>query len=162
MAQHIEINPDPKSLPLSLADRAMAMARGMQTSNTGTIRVPTGNGNDFIAGKGAQDGANWIDAEGVQHPIVDTSSIDKAAQDAQKAADAAAAKADEAIKQGEQVRKDAQAGIDDARKQAQDAAAKADKARSDLQAEVDANKKATDTAIAAVDAKADKAQSDLE
>ena len=162
MAQHIEINPDPKSLPLSLADRAMAMARGMQTSNTGTIRVPTGNGNDFIAGKGAQDGANWIDPEGVQHPIVDTSSIDKAAQDAQKAADAAAAKADEAIKQGEQVRKDAQTGVDDVRKQAQDAGAKADKARSDLQAEVDANKKATDTAIAAVDAKADKAQSDLE
>lgn len=150
MAQHIEINPDPKSLPLSLADRAMAMARGMQTSNTGTIRVPTGNGNDFIAGKGAQDGANWIDSEGVQHPIVDTSSIDKAAQDAQKAADAAAAKADEAIKQGEQVRKDAQAGVDDVRKQAQDAGAKADGVRSDLQAETTALK----SSISAVDAKA--------
>lgn len=150
MAQHIEINPDPKSLPLSLADRAMAMARGMQTSNTGTIRVPTGNGNDFIAGKGAQDGANWIDPEGVQHPIVDTSSIDKAAQDAQKAADAAAAKADEAIKQGEQIRKDAQAGVDDVRKQAQDAGAKADGVRSDLQAETTALK----SSISAVDAKA--------
>lgn len=150
MAQHIEINPDPKSLPLSLADRAMAMARGMQTSNTGTIRVPTGNGNDFIAGKGAQDGANWIDPEGVQHPIVDTSSIDKAAQDAQKAADAAAAKADEAIKQGEQVRKDAQTGVDDVRKQAQDAGAKADGVRSDLQAETTALK----SSISAVDAKA--------
>lgn len=150
MAQHIEINPDPKSLPLSLADRAMAMARGMQTSNTGTIRVPTGNGNDFIAGKGAQDGANWIDSEGVQHPIVDTSSIDKAAQDAQKAADAAAAKADEAIKQGEQVRKDAQAGIDDVRKQAQDAGAKADGVRSDLESQTTALK----SSISAVDAKA--------
>lgn len=150
MAQHIEINPDPKSLPLSLADRAMAMARGMQTSNTGTIRVPTGNGNDFIAGKGAQDGANWIDSEGVQHPIVDTSSIDKAAQDAQKAADAAAAKANEAIKQGEQIRKDAQAGVDDVRKQAQDAGAKADGVRSDLQAETTALK----SSISAVDAKA--------
>lgn len=150
MAQHIEINPDPKSLPLSLADRAMAMARGMQTSNTGTIRVPTGNGNDFIAGKGAQDGANWIDSEGVQHPIVDTSAIDKAAQDAQKAADAAAAKADEAIKQGEQIRKDAQAGVDDVRKQAQDAGAKADGVRSDLQAETTALK----SSISAVDAKA--------
>lgn len=150
MAQHIEINPDPRSLPLSLADRAMAMARGMQTSNTGTIRVPTGNGNDFIAGKGAQDGANWIDSEGVQHPIVDTSSIDKAAQDAQKAADAAAAKADEAIKQGEQIRKDAQAGVDDVRKQAQDAGAKADGVRSDLQAETTALK----SSISAVDAKA--------
>lgn len=150
MAQHIEINPDPKSLPLSLADRAMAMARGMQTSNTGTIRVPTGNGNDFIAGKGAQDGANWIDSEGVQHPIVDTSSIDKAAQDAQKAADAAAAKADEAIKQGEQIRKDAQAGIDDVRKQAQDSAAKADGVRSDLESQTTALK----SSISAVDAKA--------
>lgn len=150
MAQHIEINPDPKALPLSLADRAMAMARGMQTSNTGTIRVPTGNGNDFIAGKGAQDGANWIDSEGVQHPIVDTSAIDKAAQDAQKAADAAAAKANEAIKQGEQIQKDAQAGVDDVRKQAQDAGAKADGVRSDLQAETTALK----SSISAVDAKA--------
>lgn len=150
MAQHIEIVPDPQSLPLSLADRAMAMARGMQTSNTGTIRVPTGNGNDFIAGKGAQDGANWIDPEGVQHPIVDTSAIDKAAQDAQKAADAAAAKADEAIKQGEQVRKDAQAGIDDVRKQAQDAAAKTDGVRSDLESQTTALK----SSISAVDAKA--------
>ena len=158
MAQHIEINPDPKSLPLSLADRAMAMARGMQTSNTGTIRVPTGNGNDFIAGKGAQDGANWIDSEGVQHPIVDTSAIDKAAQDAQKAADAAATKADEAIKQGEQIRKDAQAGIDDVRKQAQDAAAKADGVRSDLQAEMDEAK--ADAAASSV--KADKASEKAE
>ena len=94
MAQHIEINPDPKSLPLSLADRAMAMARGMQTSNTGTIRVPTGNGNAFIAGKGAQDGANWIDANGKQLPLIDTSRIEAEAEAASK-------KADEAIKQGE-------------------------------------------------------------
>lgn len=121
MAQHIEINPDPKSLPLSLADRAMAMARGMQTSNTGTIRVPTGTGNDFIAGKGAQDGANWIDPEGVQHPIVDTSAIDKAAQDAQKAADAAAAKA-------EQVRADTASAVQSVKDQAASADSKAQKA----------------------------------
>lgn len=159
MAQHIEINPDPKSLPLSLADRAMAMARGMQTSNTGTIRVPTGNGNDFIAGKGAQDGANWIDPEGVQHPIVDTSSIDKAAQDAQKAADAAAAKADEAIKQGEQVRKDAQTGVDDVRKQAQDAGAKADQVRSDLTRQVQDVKSEMDSTVKAAQSSANKAQS---
>lgn len=124
MAQHIEINPDPKSLPLSLADRAMAMARGMQTSNTGTIRVPTGNGNAFIAGKGAQDGANWIDANGKQLPLIDTSRIEAEAESASK-------KADEAIKQGEQIRQDAQAGVDDARKQAQDAAAKAEQVRTD-------------------------------
>lgn len=157
MAQHIEINPDPQSLPLSLADRAMAMARGMQTSNTGTIRVPTGNGNDFIAGKGAQDGANWIDAEGVQHPIVDTSSIDKAAQDAQKAADAAAAKADEAIKQGEQIRQDAQAGVDDVRKRAQDAAAKAEQVRKDTETMVRAVRDSVDAAESKAQNASDKA-----
>ncbi len=136
MAQHIEINPDPKSLPLSLADRAMAMARGIQTSNTGTIRVPTGNGNDVIVGKGAQDGVNRVDANGNQLPLIDTSRIE--------------AKADEAIKQGEQIRKDAQAGIDDARKQAQDAGAKADGVRSDLESQTTALK----SSISAVDAKA--------
>ncbi|MDO8168593.1 hypothetical protein QAA45_01680 [Bifidobacterium breve] len=164
MAQHIEINPDPKSLPLSLADRAMAMARGMQTSNAGTIRVPTGNGNDFIAGKGAQDGANWIDSEGVQHPIVDTSSIDKAAQDAQKAADAAAAKADEAIKQGEQVRSDltrqvqgVKSEMDSTVKAAQSSANKAQSAADAAQKAADKANASTadlDKSVKAVDAKA--------
>lgn len=93
---------------------------------------------------------------------VDQNQIRETAEKLQKAADNAAAKADEAIKQGEQIRQDAQAGIDDARKQAQAAGDKADKVRSDLQAEVDANKQATDAAIAKVDAKADKAQNDLE
>ena len=92
---------------------------------------------------------------------VDQNQIRETAEKLQKAADDAAAKADDAIRQGEQIRQDAQAGIDDARKQAQDAAAKADKARSDLQAEVEANRKATDTAIAAVDVKADKVRTDL-
>lgn len=151
MAQHIEINPDPKSLPLSLADRAMAMARGMQTSNTGTIRVPTGNGNAFIAGKGAQDGANWIDANGKQLPLIDTSRIEAEAESASK-------KADEAIKQGEQIRKDAQAGVDDARKRAQDAAAKAEQTRQAAEAGV-AEAKA-DAAASGV--KADKASAKAE
>ena len=93
---------------------------------------------------------------------VDQNQIRETAEKLQKSADDAAAKADEAIKHGEQIRQDAQAGIDDARKQAQAAGDKADKVRSDLQAEVDANKQATDAAIAKVDAKADKAQNDLE
>jgi archaellum component FlaC len=93
---------------------------------------------------------------------VDQNQIRETAEKLQKAADDAAAKADEAIKHGEQIRQDAQAGIDDARKQAQAAGDKADKVRSGLQAEVDANKQATDAAIAKVDAKADKAQNDLE
>lgn len=162
MASHVELNPDDNVLGLSLGMKAMRLALTQKTHKVGTVRIPTGGDTDVIIGDGAQDGANRIDQDGNQLPLVDTSEIEHGVQQAQKDADAAAAEADEAIKQGEQIRQDAQAGIDDARKQAQDAAAKADKARSDLQAEVDANKKATDAAIAKVDAKADKAQSDLE
>lgn len=161
MASHVELNPDDNVLGLSLGMKAMRLALTQKTHKVGTVRIPTGGDTDVIIGDGAQDGANRIDQDGNQLPLVDTSEIEQGVQQAQKDADAAAAKADEAIKQGEQIRQDAQAGIDDARKQAQAAADKADKVRSDLQAEVDANKKATDTAIAAVDAKADKTQSDL-
>lgn len=162
MASHVELNPDDNILGLSLGMKAMRLALTQKTHKVGTVRIPTGGDTDVIIGDGAQDGANRIDQDGNQLPLVDTSEIEQGVQQAQKDADDAAAKADEAIKQGEQIRQDVQVGIDDARKQAQDAAAKADKARSDLQAEVDANKKATDAAIAKVDAKADKAQSDLE
>ena len=162
MASHVELNPDDNVLGLSLGMKAMRLALTQKTHKVGTVRIPTGGDTDVIIGDGAQDGANRIDQDGNQLPLVDTSEIEQGVQQAQKDADDAAAKADEAIRQGEQIRQDVQAGIDDARKQAQDAAAKADKARSDLQAEVDANKKATDAAIAKVDAKADKAQSDLE
>lgn len=161
MSSHVELNPDDSTLGLSLGMKAMRLALTQKTHKVGTVRIPTGGDTDVIIGDGAQDGANRIDQDGNQLPLVDTSEIEQGVQQAQKDADAAAAKADEAIKQGEQIRQDAQAGIDDARKQAQTAADKADKVRSDLQAEVDANKKATDTAIAAVDAKADKTQSDL-
>ena len=162
MASHVELNPDDNVLGLSLGMKAMRLALTQKTHKVGTVRIPTGGDTDVIIGDGAQDGANRIDQDGNQMPLVDTSGIDKAAQDAQQSADKAMAKADEAIAKGEQIRQDAQAGIDDARKQAQDAAAKADKARSDMQAEMDANKQAADNAIANVDKKADKAQSDLE
>lgn len=161
MSSHVELNPGDDVLGLTLGMKAMRLALTQKTHKVGTVRIPTGGDTDVIIGDGASDGANRIDRDGNQLPLVDTSEIEQGVQQAQKDANAAAAKADEAIKQGEQIRQDAQAGIDDARKQAQDAAAKADKARSDLQAEVDANRKATDTAIAAVDAKADKTQSDL-
>lgn len=82
---------------------------------------------------------------------VDQNQIRETAEKLQKAADDAAAKADEAIKQGEQIRQDAQAGIDDARKQAQAAGDKADKAQNDLESQTMALK----SSIAAVDAKAD-------
>ena len=151
MAQHIEINPDPKSLPLSLADRAMAMARGMQTSNTGTIRVPTGNGNAFIAGKGAQDGANWIDANGKQLPLIDTSRIEAEAESASKKADAAAAKA-------AQLRADVETEMAGVRKDAADAAAKAAQLRADVETEMaGVRKDAADAAAKAEQVRTDTA-----
>lgn len=158
MSSHVELNPDDSTLGLSLGMKAMRLALTQKTHRMGTVRIPTQGDTDVIIGDGAQDGANRIDQDGNQLPLVDTSGIDKAAQDAQQSADKAIAKADEAISKGEQIRQDAQAGIDDARKAAQDAAAKADKVRSDLQSEVDKVK----ANVADVDAKADSDKAELE
>lgn len=157
MSSHVELNPDDSTLGLSLGMKAMRLALTQKTHKMGTVRIPGTGGTDVIIGAGASDGANRIDQDGRQLPIVDTSGIDKAAQDAQQSADKAMTKADEAIAKGEQIRRDAQAGIDDARKQAQAAAAKADKVRTDLEtaaSQLESN-------IAAVDKKADQVRSDL-
>lgn len=157
MASHVELNPDDNVLGLSLGMKAMRLALTQKTHKVGTVRIPTGGDTDVIIGDGAQDGANRIDQDGNQMPLVDTSGIDKAAQDAQQSADKAMTKADEAIAKGEQIRRDAQTGIDDARKQAQAADAKADQVRTDLEtaaSQLESN-------IAAVDKKADQVRSDL-
>lgn len=157
MSSHVELNPDDSTLGLSLGMKAMRLALTQKTHKMGTVRIPVTGGTDVIIGAGASDGANRIDQDGRQLPLVDTSGIDKAAQDAQQKADAAAAKADEAIDKAEQVRRDAQAGIDDARKQAQAVDAKADKVRTDLEtaaSQLESN-------IAAVDKKADQVRTDL-
>jgi chromosome segregation ATPase len=157
MSSHVELNPDDSTLSLSLGMKAMRLALTQKTHKMGTVRIPGTGGTDVIIGAGASDGANRIDQDGRQLPLVDTSGIDKAAQDAQQAADKAMAKADEAIAKGEQIRRDAQAGIDDARKQAQAVEAKADKVRTDLEtaaSQLESN-------IAAVDKKADQVRSDL-
>lgn len=99
MAQHVEINPDNESLPFSLGLKAVRLASTQKTHKTGTIRIPTSTGKDFIAGKGAEDGANWIDSEGVQTPLVDTATIDKAVDEIGRKADAAAASADKAYEE---------------------------------------------------------------
>lgn len=106
MAQHVEINPDDSAIPFSLGLKALRSASTQKTHKTGTIRIPTSTGKDFIAGKGAEDGANWIDGEGVQTPLVDTAAIDKAVDEVGK-------KADEADVKAEQVRKDLQSEVDD-------------------------------------------------
>lgn len=159
MSSHVELNPDDSTLGLSLGMKAMRLAMTQKTHKMGTVRIPTQGDTDVIIGDGAQDGANRIDQDGRQLPLVDTSGIDKAAQDAQQAADKAMAKADEAIAKGEQIRRDAQAGIDDARKQAQDAAAKADKVRSDLTRQVQDAKSEMDSTVKAAQLSANKAQS---
>ena len=120
MAQHQEINPDPASLSLSLSQRALRIALGAATANVGTVRVPTGTGKDFVAGEGAQDGANWVDGDGEQFPLIDTSGIEQAAQDAQASAEAAASKAD-------QVRSDLQSEVDKVKSNVSDLSAKGDK-----------------------------------
>lgn len=159
MSSHVELNPDDSTLGLSLGMKAMRLALTQKTHKMGTVRIPGTGGTDVIIGDGAQDGANRIDQDGNQLPLVDTSGIDKAAQDAQQSADKAMTKADEAIAKGEQIRRDAQAGIDDARKQAQDAAAKAEQVRSDLTRQVQDAKSEMDSTVKAAQSSADKAQS---
>lgn len=150
MALHGEINPSDLDLLLGTGLNALEVATGLLTRRSGGVWIDTCDGSGILAGGNASDGINRVDKDGVQLPLVDTSGIDKAAKDAQQKADASAAKADEAIAKGEQIRRDAQAGIDDVRKQAQDSAAKADGVRSDLESQTTALK----SSISAVDAKA--------
>lgn len=99
MSSHVELNPDDDTLGLCLGLKAMRLALTQKTHKTGTIRIPTSTGKDLIAGKGAEDGANWIDSEGVQTPLVDTAAIDKAVDEIGRKADAAAASADKAYEE---------------------------------------------------------------
>lgn len=151
MAQHIEINPDPKSLPLSLADRAMAMARGMQTRRSGSQYIPTGDdGSGILLGDQAKDGANRVDANGNQLPLIDTSRIEADAESASKKADAATAKA-------EQVRRDVETEMAGVRKDAADAAAKAEQVRTDTASAVQSVKDQAASADSKAQAASDKA-----
>lgn len=159
MALHGEINPSDLDLLLGTGLNALEVATGLLTRRSGGVWIDTGDGSGILAGEGASDGVNRVDKDGVQLPLVDTSGIDKAAQDARKAADDAAAKADEAVRRGEQIRQDAQAGIDDARRQVQAVEAKADKVRTDLTQQVQNVKSEMDSAVEAAQTSANKAQS---
>lgn len=99
MSSHVELNPGDDMLGLCLGLKAMRLASTQKTHKTGTIRIPTSTGKDFIAGEGAEDGANWIDSEGVQTPLVDTDAIDKAVDEIGRKADAASASADKAYEE---------------------------------------------------------------
>lgn len=159
MALHGEINPSDLDLLLGTGLNALEVATGLLTRRSGGVWIDTGDGSGILAGGNASDGINRVDKDGVQLPLVDTSGIDKAAKDAQQKADAAAAKADEAIAKGEQIRRDAQAGIDDVRKQAQAVEAKAEQVRTDLTQQVQNVKSEMDSAVEAAQTSANKAQS---
>ena len=153
MASHGEINPSDIDLLFGTSLNALEVATGLLTRRSGGVWIDTGDGEGILAGGNASDGINRVDKDGTQLPLVDTSGIDKAARDAQKAADDAAAKADKA-------RSDLQAEVD-ANKKATDTAiaavdAKADKAQSDLESQTTALKEG----IAKVDAKTDQIKAD--
>ena len=146
MSSHVELNPDDSTLGLSLGMKAMRLALTQKTHKMGTVRIPGTGGTDVIIGVGASDGANRIDQDGRQLPLVDTSGIDKAAQDAQQKADAAAAKAD-------QVRSDLQAEVDKVRANVADVDAKAERAKTSAEAaasKADSDKAELDKSVAAL------------
>ena len=147
MSFHVELNPDDSTLGLSLGMKAMRLALSQKTHKMGTVRIPGTGGTDVIIGAGASDGANRIDQDGRQLPLVDTSGIDKAAKDAQQKADAAAAKAD-------QVRSDLQAEVDKVKANVADVDAKAERAKTSAEtaaSKADLNKAELDKSVAALD-----------
>lgn len=164
MSSHVELNPDDSTLGLSLGMKAMRLALTQKTHKMGTVRIPGTGGTDVIIGDGAQDGANRIDQDGNQMPIVDTSGIDKAAQDAQQAADKAMTKADEAIAKGEQIRTNLTKQVQNVKSEMDSAVEAAQTSANKAQSVADAAQKAADKAnastadldksIKAVDAKA--------
>ena len=157
MSSHVELNPDDSTLGLSLGMKAMRLALTQKTHKMGTVRIPVTGGTDVIIGAGASDGANRIDQDGRQLPLVDTSGIDKAAQDAQQAADKAMAKADKVRTDLTRQVQDAKSEMDSTVKAAQSSANKAQSAADAAQKAADKANASTadlDKSIKAVDAKA--------
>lgn len=56
MARHVELNPDPRSLPLEIASEALSLARKGMTRNIGSVYVPNGDGTGTLIG--AQAGSD--------------------------------------------------------------------------------------------------------
>ena len=76
MAQHIRLIPDTASLPYMIGRKALMAANKHSTHHVGSVRIPTGTGNDLLFGEHAKNGANWVDDDGVQLPLLDTSGIE--------------------------------------------------------------------------------------
>ena len=61
MSSHVELNPDDDMLGLCLGLKAMRLALTQKTHKTGTIRIPTSTGKDFIADRYGGRVGHFID-----------------------------------------------------------------------------------------------------
>ena len=133
MALHTEINPNPDTLPLDVATEALRLARRGLTRNVGTVQIPNPNGDDLIFGEGADDGANWVDGDGNQSPLVDTEFFKQGIEQANQEItvingrlDQMDSEADQLQEHIDSVRREAQENFETAKTTADAAAQKAD------------------------------------
>ena len=146
MVVHNELRPDPGLLPLTVAEKAMRLALTAQTRNAGSLYIPNPNGDDLIFGESAEDGANWVDGEGNQSPLVDTEFFEQGIEQANQEItvingrlDQMDAEADQMQDHIDSVRREAQENFETANATADAAAQKADAASrevADLRTEV--------------------------
>ena len=139
MVVHNELRPDPGLLPLTVAERAMRIALMAQTRNAGSLYIPNPNGDDLIFGESAEDGANWVDGDGNQSPLVDTEFFKQGIEQANQEItvingrlDQMDAEADQMQEHIDSVRREAQENFETAKATADAAAQKADAASQEV------------------------------
>ena len=139
MVVHNELRPDPGLLPLTVAEKAMRLALTAQTRNAGSLYIPNPNGDDLIFGESAEDGANWVDGEGNQSPLVDTEFFKQGIEQANQEIDGINDRIEQMDAEAEQmqehidsVRREAQENFETAKTAADAAAQKADAASQEV------------------------------
>lgn len=139
MVVHNELRPDPGLLPLTVAEKAMRLALTAQTRNAGSLYIPNPNGDDLIFGESAEDGANWVDGDGKQSPLVDTEFFKQGIEQANQEITVINDRIEQMDAEAEQmqahidsVRREAQENFQTAKAAADDAAQKADAASQDV------------------------------
>ena len=133
MVVHNELRPDPGLLPLTVAEKAMRIALTAQTRNAGSLYIPNPNGDDLIFGESAEDGANWVDGDGNQSPLVDTEFFKQGIEQANQEITAVNGRLDQMDAEAEKmqehinsVRREAQENFETAKAAADAAAERAD------------------------------------
>ena len=139
MVVHNELRPDPGLLPLTVAEKAMRLALTAQTRNAGSLYIPNPNGDDLIFGESAEDGANWVDGDGKQSPLVDTEFFKQGIEQANQGITVINDRIEQMDAEAEQmqahidsVRREAQENFETAKTAADAAAQKADAASQDV------------------------------